>query len=218
MVLGFTGKGTAGEAKPDLAPLQQLRAYWEGLRIGALLPQRDRIDPRGIAGALEHAFLLERIAPGLAKFRLCGMQIHDVMGMEPAGMPLSVMFDPAGRTRLSPVVEQVFAGPATLELWVEAERGIGRPTLTGRMLILPLLDRAGDVRLALGGLVLAGAIGRQPRRFTVATVLSEQLPQPEPKAEPMLSRLPEFAEPPAPYDPPRPAAGKPHLRLVSSRD
>jgi hypothetical protein len=205
-----------GEMKPDLAPLQQLRGYWEGLRIGSRLPERAQIDPRGISGALENAFLIERIAPGLAKFRLCGMQLHDVMGMEPAGMPLSVLMNPESRARLSPALEQVFAGPGTLEVWLEAERGIGKPALSGRMLILPLLDQAGDVRLALGGLVTAGAIGRQPRRFAISTVMAETLPR---AAAPHKLPLPEFAEAPARFVPaPRPQVGKPNLRLVSSRD
>jgi hypothetical protein len=212
MVLGFTGKGRGSERGVDIHPLQQLRGYWEALRTGTRLPARADIDPRGIAGALENAFLLERIAPGMAKFRLCGMGLHDIMGMEPAGMPLSILFDPLARDRLSTALEQVFAGPSALELWLEAERGIGKPALAGRMLILPLRDGAGEVRMALGGLVTSGAVGRQPRRFAIATLMAEHLPQ-----KPMVPMLvPEFAEAPAPYAP-RPAPGKPHLRLVSSR-
>ncbi len=212
MVLGFTGKGKDG-AVVDLHPLQQLRGYWEALRTGSRLPSRADIDPRGIAGALESAFLLDRIAPGMAKIRLCGMGLHDIMGMEPAGMPLSVLFDPAARARLSTALEQVFAGPSALELWVEAERGIGKPALAGRMLLLPLRDAKGAVTMALGGIVTSGAIGRQPRRFAIATLMAEHLPQRQ--AAPLPQ--PAFAEPPAPYVP-RPAPGKTHLRLVSSRD
>lgn len=214
---GFSGKGAAGEV--DNHPLQQLRGYWEALRHGGTLPTRADIDPRGIAGALENAFLLDRIAPGLAKIRLSGMALHDIMGMEPAGMPLSVLFDPAARTRLSTALEQVFAGPSALELWLEAERGIGRPALAGRMLLLPLRDAAGEVRMALGGLVTAGSVGRQPRRFAIATLMTEHLAAraPAPLPEPQPLQMPAFAEPPSPFVP-RPAPGKPHLRLVSSRD
>lgn len=217
MVFGITGNGGA-EVRPDIAPLQQLRGYWEGLRPGGGLPARSMIDPRGIAGALEHAFLIERIAPGIAKFRLCGLHLHDLIGMEPAGMPLSILFDASGRTRLTAALEQVFAGPAPLDLWLEAERGIGRPALTGRMMVLPLLDGAGQVRLALGGLVTAGSIGRQPRRFGIATVLSETLGPASAGPKPVT--LPSFAKPAAPAfaAPQRPASGRPHLRLVASRD
>ena len=215
MVLGFTGEGATTGV--DAHPLQQLRGYWEALRTGSSLPTRADIDPRGIAGALENAFLLDRIAPGLAKIRLCGMALHDIMGMEPAGMPLSVLFDPAARGRLSTALEQVFAGPSALELWLEAERGIGKPALAGRMLLLPLRDAAGQVRMVLGGLVTAGSVGRQPRRFAIATLMAEHLAQRQAAPEPAPARMPAFAEAPAPYVP-RPAQGKPHLRLVSSRD
>jgi len=215
MVLGFTGKGKGADGGMDLQPLQQLRGYWEALRSGSTLPARADIDPRGIAGALETAFLLDRIAPGMAKVRLAGMGLHDVMGMEPAGMPLSVLFDPAARDRLSTALEQVFAGPSAVELWVEAERGIGKPALAGRMLILPLRDAAGEVGMAIGALVTAGAIGRQPRRFAIATLMAEHLPQRA--IMPIPVPMPEFAESSAPFVP-RPTPGKPHLRLVSSRD
>jgi hypothetical protein len=215
MVLGFTGKGKGADGGVDAQVLQQLRGYWEALRHGGRLPTRADIDPRGIAGALENAFLLDRIAPGVAKIRLSGMALHDIMGMEPAGMPLSVLFDPAARTRLSAAMEQVFAGPSALELWLEAERGIGKPALAGRMLLLPLRDASGEVRMALGGLVTAGSVGRQPRRFAIATLMSEHLAQRQPA--PLPEQAPAFAEPPAPFAP-RPAPGKPHLRLVSSRD
>jgi hypothetical protein len=221
MGLGFTGRGRNGGEGLDTHALQQLRGYWEALRRPGRLPARSEIDPRGIAGALENAFLLDRIAPGVAKIRLCGMALQDVMGMEPAGMPLSVLLDPVGRDRLAPALEQVFAGPSALELWLEAERGIGKPALAGRMLILPLSDAAGEVRMALGGLVTDGAIGRQPRRFAIATLMSEALsnsqPQPGPLLVPAPPRVQELAEAPAHFAP-RAAPGRPHLRLVSSRD
>ena len=47
------GQGTGG---PRFAVLAQVRAYWQGLRHGMALPQRDMIDPRGIAEALESTF------------------------------------------------------------------------------------------------------------------------------------------------------------------
>jgi hypothetical protein len=156
---------------------------------------------------------LERIAPGMAKLRLSGMHLQNLMGMEPVGMPLSVLFDPTARDRLSTALEQVFAGPSALELWLEAERGIGKSALAGRMLILPLRDGAGEVRMAIGGLVTHGAIGRQPRRFSIATLMTEHLPQH--RSVPLL--VPEFAESAAPYVL-RPAKAKPYLRLVSSHD
>ncbi len=60
--------------------LSQVEAYWEGLRQGRDVPMRSDIDPRGIEDALEYAFILERIAPGLARLRVAGSHLSDVMG------------------------------------------------------------------------------------------------------------------------------------------
>ena len=134
------GGSTGGPSGPRFAILSEVRAYWEGLREGGSLPCRDQIDPRGIAGALEQVFLVERIAPGLARFRLAGMGISDVMGMDVRGMPLSSVFDPAAHERLRVTLETVFRDSVALDLWLEAERGIGRPMLEARMMLLPLVS------------------------------------------------------------------------------
>lgn len=215
--------------------LAEVRAYWEGLREGGALPERDRIDPRGIAGALENTFLLERVAPGIGRFRIAGMQLHDLMGMDVRGMPMSALFEPSVRNRLSDGLEGVFSGPAVLELWLEAERGIGRPSLEGRMIVLPLVGIKGETDLALGCLAMEGALGRAPRRFSIAGLMSEvierrQAPRREVARDTPDRRLPNLpplqalpapvkglAEPAAPFTP-RPPRGKPNLRLVYSRD
>ena len=214
MAMSHKGQGTAGR----FGLLAEVRAYWEGLRHGVALPQRDQIDPRGIAGALENTFLLERIAPGIARFRLAGMQLHDLMGMDVRGMPLSALIEPAGRNRLAEGLETVFAAPAITEIWLEGERGIGRPALEGRMLLLPLLSNRGQSDLALGCLALDGALGRAPRRFAIAGLMHEAL-APRALPAPALARQPGLAEPGAALTPdaPRPPRGKPNLRLVHSR-
>ena len=71
---------SSGQGGPRFALLAQVRAYWQGLRQGTALPTRDKIDPRGIAEALESTFLLERIAPGVARFRIAGLHLHDLIG------------------------------------------------------------------------------------------------------------------------------------------
>lgn len=220
-LLGRGGRGAGGGAA-KFAMLAEVRAYWEGLRDGATLPRRDQIDPRGIAGALENTFLLERVAPGVARFRLAGMQLHDAMGMDVRGMPVTALVEPPARTRLAEALEAVFAAPGVLELWLEGERGIGRPALEGRMLVLPLVSSRGVSDLALGCLAMDGVLGRAPRRFAIAGLLSEVIERrfdaPAPTPRQPLPR--ELAETPAAYSPapPRPPRGKPNLRLVVSRD
>ncbi|MGL6212109.1 MAG: PAS domain-containing protein [Paracoccaceae bacterium] len=217
-----TGGSTGGPEGPRFAALSEVRAYWEGLRDGGALPRREQIDPRGIAGALEHVFLIERIAPGLARFRLAGMGVSDVMGMDVRGMPLSSLFEPAGRDKLTPALETVFRDSVALDLWLEAERGIGRPMLEARMLLLPLVSTRGQTDLALGCLALEGQVGRVPRRFAISAMLSETLVVARKAvAVPLVERRPVtgFADAQQGFEPaPRPPRGKPHLRLVKSDD
>ncbi|MCU0901790.1 MAG: PAS domain-containing protein [Cypionkella sp.] len=92
MAFGWTGRDSGGNDRIDQGMISEVRAYWEALRNGDMLPRRDRVDPRGIAGALEHSFLVERIAPGIARFRISGMIYNDLMGMDIRGMPMSCLF------------------------------------------------------------------------------------------------------------------------------
>jgi hypothetical protein len=87
---------------------------------------------------------------------------------------------------------------------LEAERGLGRPTLSGRMLLLPLMGDGGRCDLAMGCVALEGGIGRTPRRFHIAHVLTDTL---------AVTAAREFAEPAVAFSGPRMV---PHLRLVKS--
>ncbi len=169
---GPTGTARGGKA-PDgdglrFAAVREVRAYWEALRDDQDLPRREQINPRGMAGALHQVFMAERVAPGLARFRLAGMDINDLMGMEVRGMPISTMFDPGARARLAELLEKVVANRTIVELDLEADRGIGRPALQARLLLLPLQGNAGEADLILGCLACEGQIGRAPRRFVIA--------------------------------------------------
>lgn len=206
-----------------MKPFQALRAYWEALRLNGELPDRARIDPRGLADHLEHIVLVERIAPGHCRLRLAGSAVHDVLGMEARGMPLTALMEPASRAKLSDRLDSVFDTPAILDIWLEAERGIGRPALTGRLLLLPLTNNGlrskGE---AIGCLVTTGTVGRSPRRFAITGMTQERILTGEAlthPVQPKATRLPVegFAEPGADYAN-RPAKGAPFLRLVHSRD
>ena len=64
------------------------------------LPRRAEIDPRAIDSALADIFLIERIAPGLARFRVAGRRLSALMNMDVRGMPLSAIIAPAHRDDL----------------------------------------------------------------------------------------------------------------------
>ena len=80
------------------AAIAQVEAYWEALRGTRIVPKRSEIDPRGIEGALENAFIVERVAPGIARLRIAGSHLNDLMGMEVRGMPLTALFNPGAST------------------------------------------------------------------------------------------------------------------------
>ncbi len=212
--VGATMQDVLGD--PNAIPcLNHLRGYYEGLRLGGALPHREQIDPSALGGVLENTFLIERIAPGMGRFRLAGMAVQDVLGMEARNMPLSILFEPVARAQLARVLEQVFTGPTMLDITLEAERAIGRPHLAGRMILLPLRDAKGAFHQIIGGFALSGTIGRAPRRFGITRMRSEEFDVPSAYA-PVIARplalasaLPDFNQTPK---------AKPQLRLVHSRD
>jgi hypothetical protein len=156
--------------RPDrrFPAISVVRAYWEALRNGRDVPFRSEIDPRGIESALEHTFILERIAPRLARFRLAGTHLNDLIGMEVRGMPLTSLFVPSARSEAEAILSRVFDGPEAAELTLAGETGAGRAGMEGRMILLPLRSDLGDVSRALGCLVGLGAPGRTPQRFGIA--------------------------------------------------
>lgn len=221
---------TDREKQKRLAPLRLLESYWQGLAgHSGEVPLRSQIDPRGIESVLEYAFLAERIAPTLAKLRVSGTHLNELMGMETGGMPLSALFTPEAREQLGVAVGQVFSDGAMVKMELRAEEGFGKGALEAHLLMLPLRSDMGDMTRMIGVLVSNGKIGRTPRRFTVVSVDARpalnMIPV-EPMAEyidtPAKKRPSEFAEPAASFDHGSKKNGKPrrrpHLRLIVSND
>lgn len=200
--------------------LVQVEGYWESLRGDRLVPDRSEVDPRGLTGALENAFVLERIAPGLARFRVAGMHLSDLMGLEVRGMPISAVFTPDTRPKLSTALEATFSEPAQVWMRLEGEDGIGRAPLKGEMLILPLRSDGGEVTRALGCIVMDGAIGRQPRRLRISEMQHKTLvgfANPDDEA-PSAAPTPEPSAPRAKASDLPVGDRPPYLRLVHSVD
>ncbi|WP_282151227.1 PAS domain-containing protein [Ruegeria atlantica] len=197
----------------SLSPIRQAEAYWTALLTGDGVPMRSQIDPRGLENILEYTFVLERIAPGLTRFRLAGRHLNQLAGMEVRGMPLTSFFELGARDQIKTVSEQVFAQPAIANLTLGSSGRLGRVQLQARMLLLPLKSDLGDVSRILGVTVSDGVIGATPRRFTISEtnlrpVSDVQVPQ-----QPSETVETGFAEDQQRFD--RPGA---HLRLVVSRD
>ena len=164
----FRGAGV----RPVLA---QIEAYWEQVRGHRLVPNRAEIDPSGLEGTLKHVFILERIAKGLARYRIAGSHLTELMGLDVRGMPLSATFQPDAREVLSQSVQAVFDDPAVVRLELEAEQGFGRSDLMGDMILMPLRSDLGEVSRILGAIVMAGEIGRAPRRLGITGQLHRGL-------------------------------------------
>ncbi|MEH6522061.1 MAG: PAS domain-containing protein [Sulfitobacter sp.] len=157
------------------APLSLVEAYWDALSAGREMPKRAEIDPRGIESALEYAFILERVAPGVARMRIAGSHLHDIMGMEARGMPLTAFFLQDVRIRIAGLLEEVFQTPATAEVRMICDGEPGEPALDARMVLLPLKSDLGDVSRILGCFVCQGKLGDVPRRFDVTDIKVRKL-------------------------------------------
>jgi len=215
-VVSFPSRSAAGAAPA----LTDLRAYWEALRAGRQVPARSEVDPRGIERTLDQAFILERIAPGVARFRVAGMHLNDTLGMEARGMPLSSFFTPAARPEIGALLEAVFAAPCIAELDLEAS-GAGAAPVAARMLLLPLRSDLGDVSRVLGGFVAEDATARaHPRRFWIVQARIEEIAGVS-RGRRVPQSAPGFADPAARFAPATPrtlSPDRPHLRLVHSED
>jgi hypothetical protein len=199
----------------SLSPLRQAEAYWSALREDTGVPRRSQIDPRGLAGVLRYTFILERIAPGIARLRLSGQHLVTLAGMEVRGMPLSAFFVPSARDEIGRMLETLFDGPAVLEADLVSEAPRGQRPIEARLLLLPLRNERNEVTRALGVLVADHEVEpRDPLRFSIAG--SEMRPVDgvaapaavAPQTPPPVATG--FAEAPAPL------RGAPYLRLVKS--
>lgn len=156
-----------GQGSRSDKALARIEAYWTEVRAGRLVPSRSEIDPRGLEGVLGQAFILERLATGLARLRIAGSHMTEFLGMEARGLPMSMIFAPESRETLADALEAVFDEPAVVRFSVVSDPGFGRPELTGGIVLLPLRSDLGDITRVLGGVSLTGGIGRTPRRLKI---------------------------------------------------
>ena len=161
--------------KTLFSQINEVEAYWHGLRSSRIVPFRSEIDPCGIERALPYTFILERIAPGLARFRLAGSHLNDLLGMEVRGMPFTSFFTPDARKIVMDQLESVFDSPEIAKMSIYTGKGIGRPPIGGKVLLLPLRSDQGEISRIMGCLITEGQIGRVPRRFDVESIETTNL-------------------------------------------
>ncbi|MFQ6552225.1 PAS domain-containing protein [Aestuariibius insulae] len=155
---------------PDSLPvLNQIEEYWSSLRTGSHLPQRSDIDPRELGGALESSFILERIAPGVGRFRVAGQKVWSIIGMEVRGMPLTSLFDTSSRSPISAYFEDVLRGPSKAVLPIKAVPLRRGRSVSMKMLLLPLQGENGTADRILGGLEPCQAVPQAPHRLRLSS-------------------------------------------------
>lgn len=197
----------------DCPILHSLELYWQSLRHAQHIPARNDVAPHMIDAALPHAFILQRVAPGVARMRVAGQRIHDLLCMDARGMPVSVLFAPDSRESLRDLVETAFTQPAIVAASLLSASQMFRPALPATILMLPMRDERGEISRVLGALVCDPATGNRPRRFdlapdrmvriqSLAITLASSQPAPAPLPDPALTQTQ------------RPDAERPALRLV----
>jgi hypothetical protein len=201
--------------------LSQVESYWEALRGSRLVPKRSEIDPRRIEHALEYTFVLERIAIGMARFRIAGSHLCNIMGMEVRGMPLSSFITPFGRETLGSVLEDVFQRPSACELEMVVEVGRKKPAMDARMVLMPLRSDLGDVSRVLGCFVAKGELGTQPRRFEIVKtklrcLSAGKIEQYVPQQCEIVAQPSGFHEKPTDFNHASVPTKAPHLRLIKT--
>ncbi|MEX0338839.1 MAG: PAS domain-containing protein [Arenibacterium sp.] len=163
---------TSGQS---LSPIRQAEAYWSALRQGDSIPRRSDVDPRGLENLLHCAFVLESVAPGIARFRIAGRHIVDVSGMEVRGMPITAMFSARARQDMSDALTEMFNTPSIVELTLTSQPSAGRRLFEAHMALLPLKDEQDKVTRALGVLVAEDNRDPKPARFEVTGLSSRRV-------------------------------------------
>lgn len=204
-----------GETPNPNSLLWQLEAYWAALPRVGRVPRRSDVDPRGIDQILPYAVILERVAPGVARFRIASQHLHDIAGGEVRGMPITALFSGACRQPMMDALEAMFDRPAILQANLSGTgTGLARP-LRGRMILLPLCLDNGEVTRAMGAIVTDATPSSPPQRLALSdlqirTIGSDMVAM-EQETRPRVS-VDGFAEDQ------QPLSGRPHLRIVHSAD
>lgn len=126
-----------------------LYSYWNALRGARPAPKRFEIEPSRIADALPDTFILERVNPANARFRLAGTRIVESLGMELRGRNLFELFDDEDARALQNQIELVTSHCAVGLFRISASDGAGL-SAAFEILIMPLIHTHDTVERFLG--------------------------------------------------------------------
>ncbi|MCI5094804.1 MAG: PAS domain-containing protein [Rhodobacteraceae bacterium] len=201
---------------PALAPpIRQADAYWTALfEESGSVPLRSRVDPRGLQGVLDHAFILERSDAEGTVFRLSGQMVCQTADEDLRGRSFLSLFPDTAHPRIAAVLEHMFEAPAVAQL---ALRCASAPIATASMLLMPLRSDDGAINRALGVMVANPIPVDPPYLFELENADLRSVRERSRKMAdvaiqpPRPQRAAAFAETQAPL------TGASHLRLVASK-
>ena len=156
-------------APEDQAILRVLEHDWRRLCGLDVAVAYDAMDPVQMDRALPHAFILHRVAPGVARFRVAGQRLHDMMRLDPRGMSFTALFADTKRDMVMALLDHAFSTPAVLGLPLVAPRGLGRKPVRAEVLLLPMRDAQGELTRMMGAVVASGPLPHRALRFEIAT-------------------------------------------------
>ncbi len=90
-------------------------------------------------------------------------------------MPFTSFFTPDARKVIMDQLECVFDGPEVAKISIYTGKEIGRPPISGKVLLLPLKNDQGEISRIMGCFITEGQIGRVPRRFEVESIETTKL-------------------------------------------
>lgn len=189
--------------------LRKLESYWQTMRRTQRIPSRLDLQPAKIDTVLPYAFIVHRVAPGIARFRVAGQKVNDVLKMDARGMPLTTLFHPQSREQVQDYAELAFAEPAIIALPLVSPGSLLRPKVQATMLLLPMHDYHGASNRLLGALVTEiDTSVTSPRRFVIpaGAVIRHEAMGLQVAATQVMPRVMPINK--------RPDASRPALRLV----
>lgn len=145
--------------------IKLVETHWRDLLQRADVPARHDMKPNAIAGALPSAFVVERVAPGVARIRVAGQRLHDLMGMDIRGMPLSAFINADDQATFAVHLEAAFSDPALIALPLKSESRFIRKDIREQIILLPMADSKGDVTRVLGAMSFHSPIKLRSRQF-----------------------------------------------------
>ena len=145
--------------------LNDVETYWRDLSRARRLPMRSQVDPAAIDQAMPQTFIMQRVAPGVARIRVSGQWVNDMLGLDGRGMPLCSLMQPASRAEFARLLDAVFTWPAVVEVPLVSSGGFLQAKLSARLLMLPLLDDHGVANRAIGVFATATPDRVKARRF-----------------------------------------------------